>query len=100
MKLFGKKENKNENKGTGNDIINQLALQEALRELKIEKDKNAKLQENNAIYTTANKKLIKENQNLENNLATMIETYDKIKAICKDSKTSKMAKAILKELGE
>jgi hypothetical protein len=100
MKIFNKKENKNENKGTGNDIINQLALQEALRELKIEKDKNAKLQENNTIYTTANKKLIKENQNLENNLMTMIETYDKIKAICKYSKTSKMAKAILKELGE
>lgn len=81
MKLFGKKGNKNkkENKGMGNDIINQLALQEALRELKVEK---------------------KINEDLNNSLAIYHDTEMKIKEICKQSKTSKIAKAILKELGE
>lgn len=79
MKLFGKKENKNENKGMGNDIINQLALQEALRELKEER---------------------KLNEDLNNSLAVYNDTEMKIKEICQQSKTSKIAKAILKELGE
>jgi hypothetical protein len=79
MKLFNKKEKKNENKGIGNDIINQLALQESLRELKQEK----------AI-----------NESLEKNMEVLNTTIEKIKLICKESKTSKIAKAILKELGE
>lgn len=81
MKLFGKKENKNkkENKGMGNDIINQLALQEALRELKEQKDINHKL---------SIKVLV-----LQEKIDTIIKT-------CEESKTSKIAKAILKELGE
>ena len=79
MKLFNKKEKKNENKGTGNDIINQLALQEALRELKQEREITKKL---------------------EDNLNVMINSYDKIKEICNANKRSKIAKEILKELGE
>lgn len=79
MKLFNKKEKKNENKGMGNDIINQLALQEALRELKQERAINESLQKNIEVLNT---------------------TIEKIKEICKQSKTSKIAKAILKELGE
>lgn len=79
MGFFNKKEKKNKNKGMGNDIINQLALQEALRELKLEKKKN---------------------EDLNNSLATYHDTEMKIKEICQQSKTSKIAKAILKELGE
>jgi hypothetical protein len=79
MKLFNKKENKNKNKGTGNDVINQLALQEALRELKQER----------AI-----------NESLQKNIEVLNVTVEKIKIMCKESKTSKIAKAILKELGE
>ena len=120
MKLFNKKENKNENKGTGNDIINQLALQEALRELKEERAINDGLvkgiediekenKEAKAILEKYNKiknkkynydKYKEENETLKENLEVMINSYDKIKEICNQSKTSKIAKAILKELGE
>lgn len=79
MKLFNKKEKKNKNKGTGNDIINQLALQEALRELKEQKDIN---------------------HNLSIKVLALQENFDTIIKTCKESKTSKIAKAILKELGE
>lgn len=79
MKLFNKKEKKNENKGTGNDIIKHLALQKALEELKEQKNKN---------------------DNLQINIMVLQNTINKIKEICKESKTSKIAKAILKELGE
>lgn len=96
MKLFNKKEKKNKNKGTGNDIINQLALQEALRELKAEREKNDSLREDLKIMDKENKEV----KELKQNLEIMMNTYDKIKEICKESKTSKIAKAILKELGE
>ena len=88
MKLFGKKGNKNkkENKGMGNDIINQLALQEALRELKTEKKITNELRLDLQIFD-------KENEELK-------QKINSIKEICKQSKTSKIAKAILKELGE
>lgn len=88
MKLFGKKENKNknENKGMGNDIINQLALQEALRELKTEKKITNELRLDLQIFD-------RENEELK-------QKINSIKEICKQSKTSKIAKAILKELGE
>lgn len=94
MKLFNKKEKKN--KGTGNDIINQLALQEALRELKEQKDINHQLSVKMLVLEEKNEETTK----LETNLQTLISTNERIKAICKASKTSKVAKAILKELGE
>lgn len=129
MGFFNKKENRkiNQNKGTGNDIINQLALQEALRELEAERKMNESLRKDLEImdkenqetkelkdkYNKINEKYEKirknkynydkykdENKNLKENLEVMINSYDKIKEICKQSKTSKIAKAILKELGE
>ena len=81
MGFFNKKENRkiNPNKGTGNDIIKHLALQKALEELKEQKNKN---------------------DNLQMNIMVLQNTINKIKEICRESKTSKIAKAILKELGE
>lgn len=129
MKLFNKKENRkiSPNKGTGNDIIKHLALQKALEELEAERKINESLrkdlekmdkenEEAKSIkdnYNKINEKYEKiktkkynydkykdENKNLKGNLEVMINSCDKIKEICKESKTSKIAKAILKELGE
>lgn len=69
----------NNDKIEGNAAIIQLALQEALRELQEQKQINHQLS-------------IK--------VLVLQEKYDKIKEICQQSKTSKKAKAILKELGE
>lgn len=96
MKLFNRNKNKNKNKGTGNDIINQLALQEALRELKAEREITESLRKDLKIYEEKDLK----NKNIENNLKALQNTNEKIKEICKTSKTSKISKQILKELGE
>jgi ribosomal protein L3 len=80
MKIFNKK---NEDKTDGNNIIIEMALKEALKELKEEKEMNKNLIGNIKILSSANKKLMNENKILTNNI----------------SKTSKIGKEILKELG-
>lgn len=99
MKLFGKKK---EEKQDGTEWIVKMALQEAMRELQEEREKNESLRKDLEIYDNKDKLRqaeINEITNLENNLEVLQNTIENIKELCKDKKVIS-AKIILKELGE
>ena len=99
MKLFGKKK---EEKQDGTEWIVKMALQEAMRELQEEREKNESLRKDLEIYDNKDKLRqaeINEITNLENNLEVLQNTIENIKELCKDKKVIG-AKIILKELGE
>lgn len=99
MNLFKKKK---EEKQDGTEWIVKMALQEAMRELQEEREKNESLRKDLEIYDNKDKLRqaeINEITNLENNLEVLQNTIENIKELCKDKKVIS-AKIILKELGE
>lgn len=102
MKLFGKKK---EEKQDGANWIVKMALEEAMRELKIEKTKNDVLEKELKLLRDNQFDIVKTSQNtrinLENNLEVLKTTIENIRTMCKN-KNGKVinSKEILKELGE
>ena len=116
MKLFKKKEKKQENEDGGIWIV-KMALQEAMRELQEERAKNESLRKDLEIMDKQDlkkqldetikldKKKIKELQeqrdNYKNNLEVLQTTIENIRKICKDRNGRVISSiTILKELGE
>lgn len=117
MKIFGKKK---ENKQDGEIVIIKMALQEALKELEEERNKNDLLQRkinelqkeekqdyksllDSTIKTDKRKieELRKERDNYKNNLEVLQTTIENIRKMCKDKNGRVISsKEILKELGE
>ena len=102
MGLFKKEQKKQD----GGEWIVKMALQEAMRELEIEKDKNILLRKDLKLIDECNISLRKirekdENdiKNLENNLEVLKNTIENIRNICKSSNEDSI-NLILKELGE
>jgi len=99
MGLFRRKEKKQ----NGQDWVAREALNEALRELEEERNEKIKYQLELKEVRNNQYDMVKKVLNydiLENNLKILQNTIENIKDICKKSKTSTIAKAILKELGE
>lgn len=98
MKLFGKKK---EEKQDGADWIVKMALQEAMRELEIERKMTESLRKDLEILDKENIKEKKEIENLEKNIEVLQTTIENIKKMCKDKNGRVISsKEILKELGE
>lgn len=68
--------------------------------MKIFGKKKEKKNGNNVLIEMSLQKALEECKNYKKNLEVLQETLDNVKVICKKSKTSKVAKEILKELGE
>ena len=82
MGFFKNKKNKKEEKKVvknANDFIQKMILEKALKE---NKEKELKIEV------------------LENNMEVLQKTIENIRIICNESKTSKVSKAIFKEIGE
>lgn len=88
MSLFKKKEIPQ-----ANARMSEMILAKATEELKEEKEKNKSLRKDLKILDT-------ENINYRKNLEVLQITFENIKEICKNAKTSTVAKKVLKELGE
>lgn len=103
MKLFKRKEKKQENEDGGIWIV-KMILQEAMRELQEEKEKNESLRKDLEIYDNKDKLRqaeVNEITNLQNNLEVLQNTIDNIKRMCKDKNGRVISSlTILKELGE
>ena len=103
MKLFKKKEKKQENEDGGIWIV-KMALQEAMRELQEEREKNESLRKDLEIYDNKDKVRqaeVNEITNLQNNLEVLQNTIENIRKLCKDKNGKTISSlAILKELGE
>lgn len=97
MKLFKRKEQKQ----NGEELITKMALQEAIRELQEEREKNESLRKDLKLFDKASYKDAEENNNLQNNLEVLQNTIENIRKLCKDKNGRVISsKEILKELGE
>lgn len=98
MKLFGKKK---EEKQDGADWIIKMALQESMRELQEEREKNESLRKDLKIMDKENIELKQSNKNLEKNLEVLQVTIENVRNMCKNQNGRVISsKIILKEIGE
>lgn len=103
MWLFKNKKKKEERNvmKRANDIVEEMILKKALEE---NKDKELQLREREKAIVIAlenAEELRKANTNLENNLAVLQATIEKIREICNNSDGNVISKnKILKEIGE
>ena len=89
MRIFEKKKEIPQ----ANARMSEMVLAKATEELKEEKEKNKSLRKDLKILDT-------ENINYRKNLDVLQTTFENIKEICKNARTSTVAKQVLKELGE